>query len=240
MPGGFTVDDFTVNVEAGTVTCPNGVTRPINRVRQVNFGVACRGCPLREQCTTAVGGRSLHLSEHEPLMRAARRHADTEAFQQPYRQQRPMVERSIAWLVRGGNRKVRYRGIAKNNQWLHHRVTGLNLRRMLALGLQPSAHRLGHRLRPRQGRPSAPDRRARTSHHLPSHRLDTAQPATRAGPTRRDQHTHARSRWPNKPLLQDSPSGARRRRWVMGRLGMGGELDAAIGPRQRARGRTGG
>lgn len=51
-----------------------------------------------------------------------------------------MVERSIAWLVRGGNRKVRYRGIAKNDQSLHHRLAGLNLRRMLALGLtqQPS------------------------------------------------------------------------------------------------------
>ena len=45
-----------------------------------------------------------------------------------------MVERSIAWLVRG-NRKVRYRGISKNDQWLHHRTAGLNLRRLLNLGL---------------------------------------------------------------------------------------------------------
>jgi len=45
-----------------------------------------------------------------------------------------MVERSIAWLVRG-NRRVPYRGVAKNNDWLHHRVAALNLRRLLALGL---------------------------------------------------------------------------------------------------------
>lgn len=47
---------------------------------------------------------------------------------------------TAAWLVQGGNRKVRYRGIAKNDQWLHHRLAALNLRRMLALGLhqQPS------------------------------------------------------------------------------------------------------
>jgi len=32
-----------------------------------------------------------------------------------------MVERSIAWLTRG-NRKLRYRGVAKNNAWLHLRV----------------------------------------------------------------------------------------------------------------------
>ena len=45
-----------------------------------------------------------------------------------------MVEWSIAWLTRG-NRKVRYRGVAKNDHWLHHRVAGLNLRRLLAIGL---------------------------------------------------------------------------------------------------------
>ena len=35
-----------------------------------------------------------------------------------YRQHRPMVERTIAWLTRG-NRRVRYRGVTKNDHWLH-------------------------------------------------------------------------------------------------------------------------
>jgi IS5 family transposase len=51
-----------------------------------------------------------------------------------YRQHRPMVERSIAWLVRG-NRRLRYRGITKNDRWLHHRAAALNLRRLTVLGL---------------------------------------------------------------------------------------------------------
>lgn len=51
-----------------------------------------------------------------------------------YRAKRPLVERSIAWLTRG-NRRLRYRGVAKNNAWLHHRVVALNLRRLLTLGL---------------------------------------------------------------------------------------------------------
>ena len=51
-----------------------------------------------------------------------------------YREKRPLVERSIAWLTRG-NRRLRYRGVTKNNAWLHHRVAGLNLRRLLTLGL---------------------------------------------------------------------------------------------------------
>ena len=53
VPGGFDIDDFTVDEEAGTATCPAGVTRKISQTRSVTFGVACRGCPLREQCTTA-------------------------------------------------------------------------------------------------------------------------------------------------------------------------------------------
>ncbi len=135
VPGGFTADDFTVDHTARTVTCPAGKTRPIPASGGVSFKAACRGCPLRAQCTTARDGRCLTLSEHDELLRAARRNAETDAFSQPYRQHRPMVERSIAWLVRGGNRKVRYRGIAHNNLWLHHRLAALNLRRLLNLGL---------------------------------------------------------------------------------------------------------
>lgn len=77
------------------------MSRPITASRGVTFGAACRGCPLRAQCTTARAGRHLTVSQHEQLMRNARRYAETDAFTQPYRQQRPMVERSIAWLVRG-------------------------------------------------------------------------------------------------------------------------------------------
>jgi hypothetical protein len=56
VPGGFTLDDFTVDETAGTATCPNGVTRPISPKRSVSFGAACRGCPLRARCTAAPTG----------------------------------------------------------------------------------------------------------------------------------------------------------------------------------------
>jgi len=68
------------------------------------------------------------------LLRAARSTARDPDWQAEYRQYRPMVERSIAWLTRG-NRKVRYRGVIKNDHWLHHRAAALNLRRLIALGL---------------------------------------------------------------------------------------------------------
>jgi hypothetical protein len=44
------------------------------------------------------------------------------------------VERTIAWLTRG-NRRLRYRGVVKNDHWLHHRAAALNLRRLINLGL---------------------------------------------------------------------------------------------------------
>lgn len=135
VEGGFTLDDFTVDETAGTATCPNGLTRPISKGRTVTFGVGCVGCPLRAQCTTAKAGRTLRLHQHHALLREHRQRAKDPAWQADYRQHRPMVERSIAWLVAGRNRKVRYRGVRKNNAWLHTRSAALNLRRLLNLGL---------------------------------------------------------------------------------------------------------
>ncbi len=135
VPGGFTLDDFTIDEQAGTATCPNGLTRPITKTRKVTFGAGCRECPLRALCTTAKSGRMLNLHQHHGLLRDHRKRAKDPAWQAAYRQHRPMVERSIAWLVAGGNRKVRYRGVTKNNAWLHNRTAALNLRRLLNLGL---------------------------------------------------------------------------------------------------------
>jgi Transposase domain (DUF772)/Transposase DDE domain len=132
---GFTLDDFTVDEAAGTVTCPNRITRSMTPTRHVIFGAACRGCPLRARCTTSASGRTLRLHPHDALQRAHRARAQDPEFQTIYRQHRPMVERSIAWLVAGGNRRLRFRGTVLNDMWLHHRIAGLNLRRLLALGL---------------------------------------------------------------------------------------------------------
>lgn len=134
VPGGFTSDDFGVDFDARTVTCPAEHTATIRPSGSVSFEKHCLSCPLRTKCTTAKRGRKLTLGEHEHLLRAARVLARTTEWQTEYRQHRPMVERSIAWLTRH-NRKVRYRGIAKNDHWLHHRSAALNLRRLIALGL---------------------------------------------------------------------------------------------------------
>lgn len=134
VEGGFTVDDFVVDHDAGTATCPAGITRRVTDKGNVTYGIACRECPLVARCTNSVRGRKLTVGEHDLLQREHRQRANDEGFQAVYRQHRPMVERSIAWLARG-SRRVPYRGVEKNNNWLHHRVAALNLRRLLALGL---------------------------------------------------------------------------------------------------------
>lgn len=134
VEGGFTIDDFTHDPAAGTLRCPAGVSRQITKSRKAVFGIACRECPLRSRCTTAKKGRTIELHPHDLLQREHRQRAADEGFQANYRQHRPMVERSIAWLTRGA-RRVPYRSVEKNNNWLHHRAAALNLRRLLALGL---------------------------------------------------------------------------------------------------------
>ncbi|MGI5125777.1 IS1182 family transposase [Pseudonocardia sp. CA-107938] len=134
VPGGFTIDDFTIDETTGLVTCPNGMTAHITRTRNVTFGRRCRGCPLASRCTTSATGRTLRLHPHDALHRAHRAHAAAADFGEIYRRHRPMVERSIAWLTRG-NRRLRFRGTRANDLWLSHRAAALNLRRLLALGL---------------------------------------------------------------------------------------------------------
>jgi hypothetical protein len=57
------------------------------------------------------------------------------AWQRTYRRWRPMVERTIAWIVAHGHRRVRYHGIERNQLWLDHRVAAVNLRQLIRRGL---------------------------------------------------------------------------------------------------------
>jgi hypothetical protein len=142
IEGGFTVDDFTVDEQAGTVDCPAGHTRPISRTRVATFGALCRGCPLRGRCTTSKTGRKIVLHQRDDLLCQARRDwADKPGLREEYRKFRPNVERVISQIAsRGGRRlKLRYLGTAKNNAWLKSRTAGLNLRNLLGRGLTRTA-----------------------------------------------------------------------------------------------------
>jgi IS5 family transposase len=138
VEGGYTVDDFTVDEQAGTVTCPAGRTVTLSRTRIATFGVACRDCPLRSRCTTCKTGRKLILHERDDLLRAAR--ADWAAdpgLREDYMTRRPNVERAVAQVAtyRGRRLKLRYRGVTRNHAWLKRRTAAVNLRNLLGKGL---------------------------------------------------------------------------------------------------------
>ncbi|HKH53725.1 MAG TPA: IS1182 family transposase [Mycobacterium sp.] len=136
IPGGFDRDDFVVDHAARRVSCPAGHTVAITKSGSARFGARCTGCPLRARCTTAKTGKTLKITDHDDELVAARR-----AWQDPdvldrYRRHRPMVERTIAWFVARGHRRVRHRGVARNQLWLTARLGALNLRRLVNLGLR--------------------------------------------------------------------------------------------------------
>jgi Transposase DDE domain/Transposase domain (DUF772) len=138
VDGGYTIDEFTVDEAAGTVTCPNQITRRITGNRYAVFGAACRTCPLRERCTASKDGRTIRLHPHDALLRQARHDwANNPDLRDRYRRHRPNIERVISQVASRGARrlKLHYRGVAANNAWLKRRTAALNLRRLLNLGL---------------------------------------------------------------------------------------------------------
>jgi IS5 family transposase len=138
VEGGFTVDDFTVSEEQGTVTCPAGHSVALSRTRIATFGALCRDCPLRERCTTCKTGRKLVLHERDDLLRQARADwAASTGLREDYMAHRPNVERTVAQVAtwRGRRLKLRYRGVTRNHAWLKRRTAALNLRNLTGRGL---------------------------------------------------------------------------------------------------------
>ncbi len=131
----FTRDDFAIDYKNETVTCPNNVTVTITASGKASFGAKCRGCPIRERCTTSTRGRTVRVGDHDQLLAQARAQWRARDNLDDYRQYRPMVERSISWIVTNGHRRVRYRGVDPNRAQLALRIAAINLRRLVNLGL---------------------------------------------------------------------------------------------------------
>jgi hypothetical protein len=138
--GRFSKDDFAIDTEAGTVTCPAGVTAPLRTRRHgsvATFGAACGACPLVTRCTTSKAGRSIAVGPHEAALAHARAARRDRAWQADYRATRPKVERRIAHLVRRrhGGRRARVRGRPKVAADFSLLAAAVNLARLAVLGL---------------------------------------------------------------------------------------------------------
>jgi hypothetical protein len=145
-PGGqFAKDQFRIDLAAGTVTCPARVTVAIVPVRRgggrAQFGVACSVCPLRQACTSSVGGRVVAIHPHEATLAAARSRQRDPAWLADYRATRPKVERKLAHLLRRrhGGRRARVRGQVRVIQDFKLLAAAVNLARFATLGLRSTS-----------------------------------------------------------------------------------------------------
>ena len=139
----FPKEDFLIDLEAGTCTCPAGnVTRNlrasgtragttgrIHRLRGFRFDAAvCGVCPLRPRCVAGSSGkgRTVQLHPQEALLQQARAMQQSEAFA-AYRKWRVVVEHRLARLVQLGIRQARYFGRTKTRFQLYLAATVANL-----------------------------------------------------------------------------------------------------------------
>ena len=140
---GYAIQDFQVDWETQTTTCPRGVSTqswiPIIEGRQsegikVKFPTqACRACTTRTLCTrseTAPRVLTLRPQAQHEVLQNARQQQQTEAWQKQYAL-RAGIEGTISQAVRGfGLRTCRYIGLAKTH--LQHILTAaaINLARL--------------------------------------------------------------------------------------------------------------
>jgi hypothetical protein len=152
--GRFSKDQFDINLGtdpdtglgtdlgAGTVSCPGGVTTPIRPARagggMAYFGTACQACPLREQCTTAAGGRTINIGPHEQTLTDARSRQTDPAWIADYRATRPKVERKLGHLMRRrhGGRRARVRGTTRVDADFRLLAAAVNYARLAVLGVR--------------------------------------------------------------------------------------------------------
>ena len=119
----FPKEDFEIDLESGTCTCPAGhTTRKLYRMgtrtdrtgrthqlRAFWFDAAvCGACPLRERCVGSArgSGRTVRLHPQEALLQQARALQRSEGYAE-YRQRRVVVEHRLARLVQLGVRQAR-------------------------------------------------------------------------------------------------------------------------------------
>ncbi len=139
--GRFSKNEFEIDLERESVTCPAGRTAPIRRGTDgggtASFGPACAGCPLREQCTKAAAGRNISVGVHEEQLAAARARQQHPDWVADYRATRPKVERKIGHLMRRhhGGRRARVRGQDKVAADFALLAVAVNLARLAVLGV---------------------------------------------------------------------------------------------------------
>ena len=145
--GRFPKTNFIIDLEVQSCLCPagqSGVARyhkldkekegpQEKQLRSFQFAAAtCAACPLRPQCTTGQGGRSIQVHPREAMIQAARAFQKSPDFH-AYKVARQAVEHRLARLVQLGIRQARYVGRPKTLFQLLMAATVANLTRIAGL-----------------------------------------------------------------------------------------------------------
>jgi Transposase DDE domain/Transposase domain (DUF772) len=140
--GHFTKDEFRIDLDNDTVTCPAGrlvqIRRRADGSGQASFGAACRSCPLAPSCSDAKAGRNIRLHKDDRLLLGARKHQQSPTWRAGYRATRPKVERKLAHLMsrRHGGRRARMRGTERIRQDFLLLCAAANLHRLAQFELR--------------------------------------------------------------------------------------------------------
>jgi IS5 family transposase len=114
--GLFTKDNFEIDLENGTMRCPNGVVVEARPGQTAHFPVSdCAACPKRGLCTRAsdARGRSVSLHPQEAFLLQLRRNARTPEGRAALRL-RVAVEHGLATVHNRQGDRARYRSLRKN------------------------------------------------------------------------------------------------------------------------------
>jgi len=137
--GRFAKDQFDIDLERDTVTCPNGQSTTIRRGKDgegtAYFGDTCNDCPLRAQATNSRDGRTIAVGRYEQRLADARQQQKDPAWVADYRATRPKVERKLSHLMRRkhGGRRARMRGMNKVDADFNLLAVAHNLARLAVL-----------------------------------------------------------------------------------------------------------
>jgi hypothetical protein len=115
--GLFSKDEFHIDLENQTITCPGQQTRNYKNLGQVvKFDdQTCASCELRSRCTRAANGRgrTVTIADDEPLQQQLRRQVKSPEGRERLRQ-RVVVEHHLAHIGRRQGPRARYLGVRKN------------------------------------------------------------------------------------------------------------------------------
>src|ERR671922_1684912 len=118
-------DEFAIDLETDTVTCPRGQRAPIYKPRRSRPSATgervarfarsdCEPCPLRPRCSP-TGRRDIRISRREDLRQAALQALADPAEREHLKRTRPLIERLLGLIAhRYRGRKSRYHGARKS------------------------------------------------------------------------------------------------------------------------------